>query len=91
MEDHRRQTFRSSLASRVGLPEPRFRARVRRNHGRPPPNGFTGRARNSASPFTAERERASGKALTFVDLDVGEPLAEIGTIHPRVRESGLRV
>jgi hypothetical protein len=29
-------------------------------------NGFTGRARNSASPFTAERKRASGKALTLL-------------------------
>src|SRR5260370_42215384 len=39
------------------------KARVRRNHGRPPPNGFTGRAQNSPPPFTPHRERASGKAL----------------------------
>jgi hypothetical protein len=43
------------------------KARVRRNHGRPPPNDFTGRAQNSAPPFTPHRERASGKALTFLD------------------------
>jgi hypothetical protein len=30
-----------------------------------PFNDFTGRAKNSASPVTAERERASGKALPF--------------------------
>jgi hypothetical protein len=42
------------------------RARVRRNHGRPPPNGFTGRARSSSPPFTTQRERASGKALAFL-------------------------
>jgi len=39
-------------------------ARVRRNHGRPRPNGFTGRARRSLPLFTSRRERASGKALT---------------------------
>src|SRR5260370_11110899 len=42
------------------------KACVRRNHGRPPPNGFTGRAQNSPPPFTPHRERASGKALAFV-------------------------
>ena len=42
------------------------KARVRHNHGRPPPNGFTGRARNSLYPFTLQRERASGKALAFL-------------------------
>src|SRR5215472_14341000 len=42
------------------------RARVHRTHGRPRPNGFTGRAQNSGLSFTAERERASGKALTLI-------------------------
>src|SRR5258708_34933770 len=42
------------------------KARVRRNHGRPPPNGFTGRAQNSPPPFTPHRERASVKALALV-------------------------
>ena len=41
------------------------RARVHRNHGRPRPNGFTGRAQNLPPPFTPRRERASGKALAF--------------------------
>ena len=41
-------------------------ARVRRTHGRPPPNGFAGRARSSSPPFTPERERASGKALALL-------------------------
>src|SRR6266581_5035435 len=41
------------------------RARVRRTHGRPRPNGFTGRARNYLPTFTPRRERASGKALTL--------------------------
>jgi hypothetical protein len=40
-------------------------ARVRRNHGRPPPNGFTGRARSFSPTFTPQRERASGKALAY--------------------------
>jgi len=35
------------------------------NHGRPRPNGFTGRAQNASHPFTPRRKRASGKALTF--------------------------
>ena len=43
------------------------KARVRRNHGRPPPNGFTGRARSSSPTFTPQRKRASGKALAFPD------------------------
>ncbi len=38
------------------------KARVRRTHGRPRPNGFTGRAQSSSPPFTPRRERASGKA-----------------------------
>jgi hypothetical protein len=42
------------------------RPRVRRNHRRPRPNGFTGRALSSPPPFTPHRERASGKALAFV-------------------------
>src|SRR6266849_5911231 len=42
------------------------RARVHRNHGRPRPNGFTGRAQNFAPPFTPRRERASGKALALI-------------------------
>jgi hypothetical protein len=54
------------------LGEPRLRSfpplnlhkvRVHRNHGRPRPNGFTGRAPNSGNPFTPQPERASGKAL----------------------------
>jgi hypothetical protein len=39
--------------------------RVHRNHARPRPNDFTGRAQNSSSPFTPQRERASGKVLTL--------------------------
>ncbi len=31
------------------------KARVRRNHGRPRPNGFTGRAQNSPPAFTPQR------------------------------------
>jgi hypothetical protein len=46
-------------------------ARIRRNHGRPRPNGFTGRAQNSPSPFTPHRERASGKALTLTGTWTG--------------------
>jgi hypothetical protein len=39
------------------------KARVRRTHGQPRPNGFTERARNSLPPCTPQPERASGKAL----------------------------
>jgi hypothetical protein len=42
------------------------RTRVRRNHGRPRPNGFTERAQNSPSPRTPQPKRASGKPLTLV-------------------------
>src|SRR5260370_7130371 len=51
------------------------KARVRRNHGRPPPNGFTGRAQNSPPPFTPHRKRASGKALAlFRKSNLSEPV-----------------
>jgi len=33
------------------------RARVHRNHGRPRPNGFTGRAQNSRSGSSLSRQR----------------------------------
>jgi hypothetical protein len=33
------------------------RPRVRRNHARPRPNGFTGRAQNSLHPFTLSETR----------------------------------
>jgi hypothetical protein len=41
------------------------RAHVRRTHGRPRPNGFTGGAQNSSHPSASQPKRASGKALTF--------------------------
>ena len=40
----------------------------KRSHGRPPPNDFTERARNSLPPFTPQPKRASGKALTFTRI-----------------------
>jgi len=61
-----------------GLGTPQYRsfprlnlhkARVRRNHERPRPNGFAGRARSSSPPLTPQRERASGKALAFTRWD----------------------
>ena len=42
------------------------RTRVRRNHGRPRSNGFIERARNTLPDFTAQSQRASDKALTFI-------------------------
>jgi hypothetical protein len=42
-----------------------------------PPFGSTGRAQNSASPFTAERERASSKLPTSNVYQMG--YLEVGT------------
>src|ERR1022692_2506834 len=42
------------------------RARVRRKHGRPRSNGFIERAQNTPPDFTAQSQRASDKALTFI-------------------------
>jgi len=42
------------------------RTRVRRNHGQPRSNGFIERARNTLPDFTAQSQRASDKALTFL-------------------------
>src|SRR5258708_12416389 len=60
------------------------RARVHRNHGRPRPNGFTGRAQSSPPPFTPYRERASGKALAFIgtNAEVLLPLCPSSDHYP---------
>jgi hypothetical protein len=58
---------RHSLAAPQTHPFPQLnlhRARARRTHRRPRPNGFTGPAPNYLPTFTLRRERASGKALT---------------------------
>jgi hypothetical protein len=50
-------------------PSPRLnlhRARVHRNHGRPRPHGFTGRARDCSNSFASQPERASGEALMLI-------------------------
>ena len=67
-----------NLAAEPSMVANPTRARVHRNHGRPRPNGFTGRAQRSPPPFTLYRERASGKALAFV-----------GTYLVRLSTSGL--
>src|SRR5258708_13138251 len=53
----------SCSAAHFGAPQNRpfpqlnlHKARVRRNHGRPPPNGFTGPAQNSPPPFTPPQQ-----------------------------------
>ena len=61
-----------ALQHRLGTPQNRpfpqlnlHRARVHRNHGRPRPNGFTGRAQNYLPPLTPYPESASVKPLAF--------------------------
>jgi len=67
------------------------RARVRRNHGRPPPNGFIERARRSLLPLTTSRQRTSDKVLALIrHLDVCQLSDEnarrlaAGSIRPTV-------
>jgi hypothetical protein len=47
------------------------RARVRRNHGRLRSNGFIERAQNTLADFTVQSQRASDKALTFINTWFG--------------------
>src|SRR5215469_15023783 len=63
------------------------RARVRRNHGRPPPNGFIERARRSLLPFTTPRNRTSDKVLALIRWD-GEGRSPSGMRYaPNVRRA----
>ena len=64
---------RRALPHNSGAPQHRtfpllnlHRTRVRRNHGQPRSNGFIERARNTLPDFTAQSQRASDKALTFL-------------------------
>jgi hypothetical protein len=60
----------------LAIPSHRFfpklnlhKARVRRKHGRLPPNGFIERARRSLPAFTTPPERASDKALPLSGIN----------------------
>src|SRR2546427_11636087 len=80
--------YRSHLESRRSFPQLNLhRARVHRNHGRPRPNGFTGRAQNSPPPFTPQRERASGKALTFIRRDPAQATENLDYVFGRKQEN----
>ena len=56
-------------------------ARVRRTHGRPPPNGFIERARKSLLPFTTPRDRTSDKVLGLKPAGRGSLLTACGYTH----------
>jgi hypothetical protein len=52
------------------------------------PNGFTGRAQNSAPPLTPRRERASGKALAFIGTNLEVYILD-GSVHNAIQPGGI--
>jgi hypothetical protein len=62
---HAPQRTRGTLQNRLFPQLNLHKARVRRNRGRPPPNGFTGRARSSSPRSLLAEKRASGKVLAL--------------------------